>query len=813
MGALDRYHARRDFAQTPEPEGNLHAGGLALRYGIQMHEATRLHWDLRLEWQGVLLSWAVTRGPSTDPADKRLAVRTEDHPFDYLSFEGSIPRGSYGAGTVMLWDIGWWQPLGDVAAGLEKGHLHFALHGRRATGNWSLVRMKGRGPKDGENWLMVKDRDAAATEDDNPPFAERFRTSVITARNMAQIAEGAKPQPFGPLRKRPTPRFRSVQLAKLGSELPDGEGWMHEVKFDGYRAQVGLGRNGARIRTRNGHDWSDHFAELLPALEELPCDDALIDGEIVVGAGLEGFSALQQAIKAGGPFCYYAFDLLHLDGTDLSQQPLQERRAALERLLVDSPARGPIRLSPAIEDDAGVALDAICAAGGEGIVSKRADSPYHGGRNSSWRKTKCIRRAEFIICGWQPSDKRGRPFASLLLATTEKGALTYRGKVGTGFDDAMMTELEAAMRPLAQPLSPLATAPAETEGARWIAPSLVAEIAHAELTPDGRLRHARFVALREDKTPAQISLDLPTEVKMETKTRPEVAGIGISHPDRIIFRKPRVTKIALARYYAEIADRILPGIADRPTALLRLPEGLDGERFFQKHAGKGFPDAIHSLSLSESDGTKADYMYLDSVAGLVGAVQMGTIEFHPWGARRDRIEHPDRLIFDLDPDEGLAFAKVRAAALDLRDRLADLGLPSWAMLTGGKGIHIVTPLQRRTSWDSLRIFAQLFATLAAQKEPERFTSRLSKRARSGRIFIDWLRNERGATAIAPFSVRARPGAPVAVPVSWEELPKLSKADAFSIQTARDRNWSDLTIPKPATLSKSILERLEQAALP
>jgi bifunctional non-homologous end joining protein LigD len=806
MAALDRYRARRDFAETPEPQGGTPPEGLALRYSVQMHDATRLHWDLRLEWQGVLLSWAVTRGPSLNPADKRLAVRTEDHPFDYLRFEGTIPEGQYGGGTVMLWDIGWWQPFQPVNEALAKGHLHFALHGRRATGGWSLVRMAARGGAR-ENWLLVKDRDAAAREA-GPPFAEAHPTSVATARTLAQIAAGAPAQRFGPARKGATPRFRAVQLARLAPAPPDGADWLHEVKLDGYRAQVALGRNGLRIRTRSGQDWTDRFAELAPPLQALPCDTALIDGEIVAGGGLEGFASLQRAIPLGGPFRFHGFDLLHLDGRDLSGRPLTERRAALETLLAGQPPRGLIGLSPAVAGSAAEALAVICAAGGEGIVSKRADAPYRAGRGPSWIKAKCQRRAEFVISGWHPSDKRGRPFASLLLATTERGRLVWRGKVGTGFDDATMEALAAAMAPLARATSPLAETPAEARGARWVEPRLVAEIAYAEVTPDGRLRHPRFVALRGDKPAAEVALDPVTEVQMDTLDRPQVTGIGISHPDRPIFPRPRTTKLDLARFYAAVADRMLPTLADRPTSLLRLPEGLAGPRFFQKHAGKGFPPAIRSIPIVESDGETAEYICITDSAGLVGAVQMGTIEFHPWGARCDAIEQPDRLVFDLDPDEGLGFAAVRRAAFDLRDRLADLGLGSWAMLSGGKGVHVIVPLRPAAGWQTAKLFAQLFATLAAQAAPDLYTATMAKSARKGRIFIDWLRNERGATAVAPFSVRARPGAPVAVPVGWDELRGLRRANAFSMHKALDRGWDSVALPDPVALDAALMARLE-----
>ncbi|WP_126975024.1 DNA ligase D [Frigidibacter oleivorans] len=824
MGDLGAYTAKRDFARTPEPDAAGRPSPTAPRYSMQQHDATRLHWDLRLEWGGVLLSWAVTRGLSLDPADKRLAVRTEDHPLSYLTFEGVIPEGNYGAGTVMLWDIGHWEPFHDVEEGLAKGHLHFALHGRRGTGNWNLVRMKGRKEKDRENWLIVKERDAAAATR-NAALPDRFTTSVATGRDIPAIAAGAKPVPFGPPRRKARPRFRSPQLATAVTDLPQGEGWLHEVKHDGYRGQAAIGKGGARLFTRSGQDWSDRFAPLIPAFEELPAETALIDGEVVAGAGMGGFAALQAAIAAGGPFLFYAFDLLALDGRDLAGAPQAERRATLEALLQDQPPRGLIRLSPAIEGDAAEVFAAICEAGGEGIISKRAGAPWRSGRNTSWLKVKCQRRAEFVICGLQPSDKRGRAFASLLLAThAPDGTLTYRGKVGTGFDEAAQDDIAARAKALARPNSPLAAATAETRGARWLDPVLVAEVAYAELTPEGRLRHARFLGLREDKPAGEVGMEDPAMTPDKTEAavarpkararraakddgRPQVAGIGISHPDRVLFPKPGITKLDLARWYDRMADRVLPTLKDRPCSLVRLPEGLEGERFFQKHAGKGFPDSIRTVPVEESDGGTADYIWIGDAAGLVGAVQMGTVEFHPWGARRDRLDRPERIVFDLDPDEDLGFAEVAAAARDLRDRLADLGLPSWPLVSGGKGVHVIVPLRRSTEWEPVKLFARLLATLMAEEEPRRFVATMSKARRKGRIFIDWLRNDRGATAVAPFSVRARPGAPVAVPVGWDELARLRSAAAFDMAAALERQWRDAEVPPPATLGRAVLDRL------
>lgn len=816
MADLSRYHDKRDFTQTPEPSGPGSASSLAPRYATQKHDATRLHFDLRLEWAGVLLSWAITRGPSLHPADKRLAVRTEDHPLSYLGFEGAIPKGNYGAGTVMLWDIGWWQPLADVDAGLRDGKLHFALHGRRATGNWKLVRMKGKpGDKDRENWLMLKEHDAAADRGD---LVAQYPTSVATGRDMDAIAQGSAPRLPGPVRRKPAPRFRKPQLATRVASAPEGVAWWHELKLDGYRAMVAIGKGGARVFTRNGHDWSDRFAPLVPAVEDLPAQSALIDGEILAGAGLHGFAALKSAISAGGPFRFYAFDLLHLDGKDLTRDPLTARRKALDRLFAQVPPLGLLQLSPFAEGDLDEVWEAVCNAGGEGLVAKLRDAPYRSGRGTAWLKIKCDKGDEFVICGFQRSDKRGRAFASLLLATQEEGGLVYRGKVGTGFDAATQDELAARMKPLAQRSMPLAQRPDDLGDVQWLDPVLVAEIRYAEVTPEGRLRHASFVALREDKPAREVRFDdTPAAATGKRRAdadvpgRPKVAGIGISSGERVIFPKPKLTKLGLAEYYEAIAARMLVTAADRPVSLVRLPGGIGGERFFQKHIGKGWPDALRTVKVPQKAGGTADYMAVSSAAGLVAAVQMGTVEFHIWGARRDRLERPDRMVFDLDPDEGMPFATVREAAAALRGDLRALGFESWPLVTGGKGVHIVVPLRRVAEWETVKLFARTFATVQAERAPDRYVATMSKARRTGRIFIDWLRNERGATAIAPFSVRARPGAPVAVPVSWGELAQMAGADIFSVSDALCRTWDDAEIPAATGITAAAVARLEAFA--
>ncbi|WP_134725793.1 DNA ligase D [Paracoccus luteus] len=800
---LATYRAKRDPGATPEPFDAGAPSPGALRYSMQKHDATRLHWDLRLEWDGVLLSWAVTRGPSLDPADKRLAVRTEDHPISYLTFEGTIPKGQYGGGTVMLWDLGHWRPVIEVGAGLAKGHLRFQLYGRRMTGLWDLVRVKGKPRERAENWLMVKADDAAAHQPD--PVARHVR-SVSTGREMAAIAAADAPAaPRDDLL--PLPRAPGPMLPRLVTAAPSGGDWLHELKIDGYRGMVRLGQGGPRILTRNGLDWTDRFSPLLPALAELPARSAVIDGEIVAGAGRHGFSALQQAITDGGPFGYVAFDLLALDGDDLTRRPLTDRRAALERLLADVPPLGLIDLSTAIAGDGASALSAICAAGGEGIVSKRAGSTYRAGRADSWRKTKCETRTAFAVIGWLPSDSPGRPFSSLLLASAEEGGWRYRGKVGTGFPAAVQDDLAARMAPLARKTAAADVPRSEARGARWVEPSLMAEVRYAGLTADELLRHASFQGLREDKMPpgppkaARPAPATARVAKGRATSGPKVAGVTITSPDRVVFPDAGVTKARVAEYFAAAAPLMLPHAADRPLSLVRLPEGVGGESFFQKHAGKGFPAQVR---LAPLPGEDEPAMYVADAAGLVAAAQMGTVEFHIRGTRRDRPDRPDRLVFDLDPDESLGFADVRRAARDLRDRLDGLELPSWPMVTGGKGIHVVCDLRRTVGWETVTLFSRTLATLMSAEEPDRFVAVMSKAKRQGRIFIDWLRNEPQSTAISPFSLRARAGARVAMPVSWRVLDTLKGADAFDIGNALEQAATVAPErPRPVALDKAV----------
>ncbi len=802
VGPVDKltdYNARRDFARTAEPAGR--TGGTrraALRFLVQKHAATRLHYDFRLEWNGVLISWAVTRGPSADPRQKRLAVRTEDHPLDYGDFEGTIPKGEYGGGTVMLWDEGTWLPKGDPEKGLAAGNLKVIVQGRRMRGAWALVRMKARKGEKRENWLLIKERDNLVS-DDPDDLTAAHDTSVRSGRTMAEIADGAKAR-IAPDNERTgkRPAFRKVQLATLGDAAPEGDDWIHETKFDGYRCLAALGKGGTRLFTRNGNDWTDRFAALDGAFYALPCEAALIDGE-VMAARIAGsaFSSLQSALEEGAPLVFYAFDLLSLDGTDLTKQPQIDRRAALATLMAEMPDGGTLRMSEHVQGHGPEVFAAACRARAEGIVSKRVDAPYRGARTRAWRKVKCTRRQEFVVGGLSPSDKRRRPFASLLLGEMGPDGLRYRGRIGTGFTDADLDRLEKAVK--VRKTNPFTKVPPDiARSAIWVTPDLVVEVDFAELTADGHIRHGTFLGLREDKEAAAVTLEVA-----ETDA-PVVTSVRISNSDRQVFGNAGYTKLDVARYYERAGERLTEIAGHRPLSLLRCPSGIDGERFFQKHGHGTMPASLQRIAIEESDGTMSDYLYATRPKSFVAAAQMGTIEFHIQGARVDRLDRPDRLVFDLDPDEGLGWKDVRQTAIDLRGWLSDLALESGAMVTGGKGIHVWVPLRRTQGWDAVRGFAKTLAHVLEAKEPKRFTASMSKTRRKGRIFIDWLRNEPGATAVAPWSLRARPGAPVAVPLEWEELADLQSAGAFTLGNIDAR----LATPCPYLAQANDLQSLD-----
>ena len=790
---LAKYNAKRDFSKTAEPKGE-RAGDTGHRFMVQKHDATRLHWDLRLEVDGVMKSWAVTRGPSLNPDDKRLAVQTEDHPISYADFEGTIPAGEYGGGTVMLWDDGWWEPIpGKSARDLEEGHLHFILHGERMKGEWLLIRLKPRGKERNTNWLLRKiDDDYVGSSDD---LVENAVTSVKTGRSMAEIASAKKAkelaswkklrsastsprrrpgppsgsdspvQRSGPGRRRgdaKMPKFRAPQLCTLVDSVPTGSGWIHEVKYDGYRALIAIGGGKAKVYTRSGLDWTDKFHGIAEAAAKLAVGSALIDGEIVAFKnGRPDFSTLKDAISDDGEMTLFAFDLLELDGEDLAKLPQVQRKERLRPLLEGTDAR--LQYAEHIVGEGEKLFEAMCREGYEGIVCKRADAPYSGRRTQSWLKVKCLHRQEFVIVGWTESDK-SRGFRALLLGVHEDGKLRYAGKVGTGFSVETMNDLRARLDRLARKTPTVEAPRAATRRVHWVTPNLVAEIAYTETTPDKVLRHPSFLGLRGDKEAEEV-----VEEKAKPAPKPKASSVKITHPDRLIFPDSTVTKGDLAAFYEAMAPVALQWIANRPISLVRCPQGRGKHCFFQKHDAGSFGEHVKHVKIKEKDGSVEPYLYVDDADGLLQCVQMGTIEFHGWGSSVADVEKPDRLVFDLDPDEGLGFAEVKKAATEIKGHLAEIGLISFAMVSGGKGVHVVVPLTPKAEWPTVKDFADRFCQAMAQAEPDRFTATMSKAKRKGKIFLDWLRNQRGATAVMPYTARARAKAPVAVPVTWAEL--------------------------------------------
>jgi bifunctional non-homologous end joining protein LigD len=797
--SLARYHAKRDFQKTLEPAGGA-PSATGNHFIVQKHAASRLHYDFRLEMDGVLWSWAVTRGPSLDPDDKRLAVRTEDHPLDYASFEGTIPKGEYGGGTVMLWDDGTWESLPgkDPRKTIVEGHLHFFLHGHRMKGEWLMIRLKPRGKEKGENWLLRKIADEHVGGSDD--LVSRELTSVKTGRTMEEIAEGKKaaiskafgkkaaapkPAPAKSSAAKPkalkkglkAPPFRAVQLATLVDAVPSGDRWIHEMKYDGYRTMISVGGDGGKAFTRSGLDWTDRFQGIVDDAATL-AGSALFDGEAVVldAEGKTSFQGLQAALKDNrDAIIYYAFDLLELDGEDLTKLPLLDRKAKLAALIGDGTDR--IRYSDHIVGKGEQLFTSFCEAGLEGVVSKRADSVYSGSRSSNWVKTKCIKRQEFIIVGWTPSEKT-RGFRSLLLGVNDKDGLKYAGKAGTGFTGDEMTRLLELMKPLESKIPTVKAPPAAVRGAHWIKPKLVAEVAFTEFTEEGVMRHPSYIGLREDKKPEAVVLEMPITVAAKSTVK-------ISNPDRVIFPESGQTKGQLADYYNAVAEIMLPWSGNRPISLVRCPQGRGKKCFFQKHDAGVFGENVKQVGITEKDGHQEPYLFVDNADGLMTCVQMGTIEFHGWGARIEDVEKADRLVFDLDPDEGLDFKDVISAAFHLRDLLAEMGLVTFPMVTGGKGVHVIAPLTPQAEWPAVKDFAHRFASALAQAQPDRFTAALAKAKRTGRIFIDYLRNQRGATAVMPYSARSRPDAPVAAPITWEELRTLEGAARWHIGDAAE----------------------------
>jgi bifunctional non-homologous end joining protein LigD len=804
--ALEIYRAKRNFRRTPEPSGRKHRTRKeGLSFVVQKHAASRLHYDFRLELRGVLLSWAIPKGPSLDPADKRLAVHVEDHPLEYGGFEGVIPGGEYGGGTVMVWDRGTWTPEGDPVTEHAKGHLKFTLAGEKLRGAWALVRTGGRyGGKAGDKaWLLIKEKDDFARTG-NGAIVDAAPDSVVSGRDLDEIARDRRhvwsakrspganvragaivaPAPMGT--KARMPAMIAPMLATLVRRAPEGADWINEIKYDGYRLVCRIARGRARLFTRNGKDWTKVFPRVARDLAALPVTQAWIDGEVVVldADGRTSFQALQDAQKntAARGLAFFAFDLLYHDGYDLRRVALTGRRQRL-RALVGKGA-GTVRLGPETRGASADFFRQACALRLEGAVCKRADSPYAAGtRSRDWVKVKCVQRQEMVIGGYTDPQGARKGFGALLLGYYDGGVLHYAGKVGTGFDDALLRALAPQLAKRGRAAPPFANPPRgfEARGAHWVRPDLVAEVAFTEWSDDGALRHPSFQGLRPDKNAEEVVRETP-KARTAPAGRSSVSGIALSNPGKLYFPKDGYTKRDLAHYYASVAPRLLPHLRGRPLSLLRCPDGWEGQCFYQKHADPGVDKAVSRVEVPEVDGS-ATYLGANSAAALVGLVQWGVIELHPWSARAPRLERPDRLIFDFDPDEKLAWTELVTAVGLLRTLLDEIGLIGFLKTTGGKGLHVVVPIRATLSWDEAKGFAKAVADTLARAFPDRFTATLAKDQRKGKIFIDYLRNTMGATAIAPYAVRARAGAPVAMPIDWKELARDVRFAYFNIGNA------------------------------
>lgn len=796
MATLHQYQAKRDFRKTREPAGRVRpakaAGGI---FVIQKHAATRLHYDFRLEHDGVLWSWAVTRGPSLDPAEKRLAVHVEDHPLDYASFEGTIPKGEYGGGSVIVWDEGTWTPVGDPDFGMKKGHLQFELKGNKLNGAWHLVRLKPRPGEKRDNWLLIKSDDIFARPGED--ILEKAPESVKSGLTIDEIGKDnpaiwhSKPRENASAPKvakapRPgkvekLPGFIEPCLAKLDTNPPAGPEWVHEVKFDGYRMQAHVSAGHTVLFTRTGLDWTTRFGDEIPkALAKLGCDNAIIDGEIVVlgDNGVSSFSSLQADLsdRRSDRLIYYIFDLLFIDGEDLRAEPLTERKARLRDLLGKNDETGVLRYSEHFTEPGQTMLAHACRMGLEGIVSKRAASPYHSGRGGSWIKSKCTLRQEFVILGYLPSDKTGRDLRSLVVGYRDGGELKSAGHVGTGFNATNAAELKQRLDRLKAASSPVIGAAAKEKGVVWVRPELVAEVEFRSWTADGNIRHASFQGLREDKPAEEVVAEKP-ESSQDAKPPAAAAKrtgkskggarVDLSNPDKLLWPEAGLTKAGLLEHYERVWPRMEPLVVNRSLALVRAPDGVGGkQRFFQKHASPGMLDTISKLH-DPQDGE--ELLYISDFNGLSALVQLGVVEIHLWGSTIDALDRPDQIVFDLDPDEGLGADDVQAATLDVRARLDEIGLPHLVKTSGGKGFHIIVPLKPQADWMVVKTFAHDFAKAMEQSDPQRYTATLSKSARKGRIFIDYLRNARGSTTVAPYSTRAKPNATVSVPVTWDQV--------------------------------------------
>jgi bifunctional non-homologous end joining protein LigD len=817
--ALERYRRKRDFAKTREPAGAGQAAGERL-FVVQKHAARRLHYDLRMQFGDTLRSWAVPQGPSLDPKIRRLAVHVEDHPLEYADFEGPIPKGQYGAGAMIVWDRGTWVPMGDPEAEYRKGTIKFRLSGEKLGGGWTLVRI--RKPQErGDNWLLIKERDPYARPEAEGNIVDEAPESVISGRRVEEIAADEPAKPAAKAKVKPVrvaklagarpaalPTSLRPQLASPSASIPDGDDWLHEIKLDGYRTLARLEDGAVRLFTRTGQDWTGRYGSLARGFVPIACKQAVIDGEIVVQdeAGISRFSALQDALAEGRTheLTFFAFDLLHLDGYDLTEVPLLARKQALEALLAPIVTlNSPLQLSGHIQGHGPDFLDQASGMGLEGVISKRADSRYRPGRSKTWLKTKCLCSDEFLIVGFAESAAAGGLGALLLAEPQKDGKLRYVGRVGTGYSAAEADRLLARLQALRQDKPAVEMPAAERRKAVWVRPALQVEVYYGSRTADAILRHAVYKGLRADKA-APSSTSAPKAPRQRWVSDEDLASVWVTNPDRRMFGADGPSKLELALYYAQVGDWILPELSLRPVSLVRCPSGKAADCFFQRHALSGMPEAIRRIPLRE-EGSKerADYLYVENARGLLALAQFGAVEFHSWGCRVDKPERPDRMVFDLDPDEGLPWRQVVAAAFEVRQSLEDLGFAPFIKTTGGKGLHVVVALARRQGWPEVRGFAEVFAVHMARRLPKLFTSNMAKAHRRGRIFLDYLRNGRGATAVAAWSLRARPGVPASTPLAWHEIAE--------IDDPADLNYS--TVPRRLTEVADPWAELAESARP
>jgi bifunctional non-homologous end joining protein LigD len=891
---LKTYRAKRDFTATPEPAGDssvrapkgrkkgsavtpggqgTDASAQALRFVVQKHWASRLHYDFRLELDGTMKSWAVPKGPSLDPADKRMAVQVEDHPIDYNRFEGTIPKGHYGAGRVIVWDRGTWTPEGDAARGLRDGHLKFALDGIKLRGRWALVRMKDRGERQ-PAWLLIKERDDAAQPaaqfsvvdalpDSVGPDAARAphakaaagkaasatvsskasskasakATAKASSSNVSSATAGAAkagrqaavrtsrrsaaPEASGTppagARPAPLPASFSPQLATLVDAPPaNAADWLYEIKFDGYRLLTRIDQGEVRLFTRNGHDWTARLPALARALARIPLTNAWLDGEIVAlgEGGAPDFQRLQNAFDAGrtADVIYYLFDLPYCHGHDLGEVALEQRRAILAEAVRRADAGPAVRFSETFDAAGQDVVHSACALGLEGVIGKRRGAPYVQRRSADWIKLKCGRRQEFVIAGFtEPQGSRAGLGALILGVYDAQGRLHHAGNVGTGFTQASLQELRNALDALASDTNPLEGAGPWPRQVHWVRPRLVAEVAFGEWTREGRIRHPVFHGLRADRDPRSVRRETAAPPSAAPQAAPlattsaagaapsaaparklapaRAAAAGsrqrITHPERLIDPASGVTKLDLVRHYEAVADAMLPHLRGRPVAMLRAPDGVGGELFFQKHPDTRHLPGVRQLDRALDPG-HAPTVEIASAAGLVSAAQFNMVELHTWNAVKQRIDRPDRMTFDLDPGEGVAWAQVQEGALLVRTLLTELGLPAFLKTSGGKGLHVVVPLKRLQGWDTVKGFSQAIVRHLAATVPQRFVAKSGPKNRVGRIFVDYLRNGFGATTVCAWSARARPGMGVSVPVTWDELPELTGSAHWTVTNVGER---------------------------